>query len=139
MGWLEDVTKPIFGRVWQAFLGIGHTMEVRICTDPHFYAAVGSSHVVSEVASHLDLKLRVWNKGGPDVTIVDWHTRNKENYTITGYPTGDLVLEKSGKVVTIDMYMYPKAEPLTVKVGDSLKLTLDLSNGINKHLKTKVK
>ncbi len=142
MGWLEDLTRPMIGRVWQAFLGIGHTMEVRICTDPHVYVAWvgrGEAAHISNVDLHLDLKLRVWNKGGPDVTIIAWQMPDlTETYTITGYPKEDLVLEKSGKVITIKMRMNPKKQPLTVKAGDSIKMTLHLSNGIKKHFKATV-
>ena len=138
MGWLEDLTKPMIGRVWQAFWGIGHTMEVRICTAPHVYVAWvgpgGGQTSPDKVAPHLDLKLRVWNKGGPDVTIIAWQMPDlKDTYTITGYPTSDQILERSGKVVKIEMRMTPKKQPLSVKAGDSLKMTLHLSNGIKKH------
>jgi hypothetical protein len=98
VSWLEDRTKPMIGRVWQAFLGIGHTMELRICTDPHAYAAwVGRGQTVQidKVAPHVDLRLRVWNKRGPDVTIIAWQMPDlTETYTITGYPKEDLVLER---------------------------------------------
>src|SRR5258708_4533790 len=140
MGWLEDLTKPIIGRVWQAFLGIGHTMDVSICTDPHVYVAwVGRGEGQTspdKVALHLDLKLRVWNKGGPDVTIIAWQMPDlMETYTITGYPTGHQVLEKSGKVVTIEMRMTPKNQPLGIKAGDSIKMPLHISTCIKKHFK----
>lgn len=143
MGWLEDLTKPIIGRVWQAFLGIGHTMDVNVCTSPRVFAAwVGAGAPVytpPTVAPHLDLKLRVWNKGGPDVTIIAWQMPDlTETFTVTGYPAGHQVLEKSGKVVSIEMRMDPKKQPLTVKAGDPIKLTLHLSNGIKKHFKTTV-
>jgi hypothetical protein len=143
MSWLEYLTKPIIGRVWQAFLGIGHTMDVRICTDPHVYVAwvgsTGERSTMDKIAPHLDLKLRVWSKGGPDVTIIAWQMPAlMETYTITGYPSGHQVLEKSGKVVTIEMRMTPKNQPLTIKPGDSIKMTLHLSNGIEKHFKATV-
>jgi len=35
MGWLEDLTKPMVGRVWQAFFGFGYEMKVTICERPH--------------------------------------------------------------------------------------------------------
>src|SRR5207237_3990170 len=94
VGWLEDLTKAIIGRVWQAFLGIGHTMEVRICTSPHAFAVwVGRGEAappIPTVAPHLDLKLRVWNKGGPDVTIIAWQMPDlTETYTISGFKAGE--------------------------------------------------
>jgi hypothetical protein len=141
MGWLEDLTKPIMGRVWQAFFGIGHTIDVHVCTSPHAVAVwVGRGEPVNipKVAPHLDLKLRVWNKGGPDVTIIAWQMPDlTEMFTVTGYHAGD-VLEKSGKVVTIEMRMTPKKQPLSVKAGDHVHMTLHLSNGIKKHFTTTV-
>jgi hypothetical protein len=143
MKWLDRAFDAMFGRVWQAFFGFGHTMEVRICTDPHVYVAwvgvTGSVSSVDKVSPHLDLKLRVWNKGGPDVTIIAWQMPElTETYTISGFKAGNQVLEKSGRVVTIEMRLNPKKQPLSVKVGDTLTLTLHLSNGITKHFKAKV-
>ena len=144
MSWLEYITKPMIGRVWQAFFGIGHTMDVHICTSPHVFVAwvdrYGSMNMPDPVPPHLDLKLRVWNKGGPDVTIIAWQMPDlTETYTITGFKAGDhQVLEKSGKVVTIEMRMDPKKQPLSIKAGDPIRLTLHLSNGIQKHFKATV-
>ena len=85
------------------------------------------------------MDFRIWNTGGPDVTIVTWEMPELTGtYTATGYPTGDLVLEKSGKVVTVKWRMEPKVQPLKVKPEDPLTLTRVLSNGIKKHFKTKV-
>lgn len=139
VGWLEDLSKPMIGRVWGAFFGIGHTMEVVICTDPHFYFSFGGTPLASDAAPHLDLRLRVWNTGGPDVIVVAWQMPQlTETYSITGYPAGDVVLERSGKVIAINMVMRPKVQPLAIKPGDSLKLILHLSNGVPKHFNTKV-
>ncbi len=142
MSWLEDLTKPIIGRLWQAFFGIGHTMDVHICTSPHVFVGwvgQGGSVQIPQVPPHLDLKLRVWNKGGPDVNIIAWQMPDlTETYSISGAPKGDQVLEKSGKVITIEMQMHPKKQPLTVKAGDTVRMTLHLSNDIKKHFKTTV-
>jgi hypothetical protein len=48
------------------------------------------------------------------------------------------VLEKAGTLVTIEMRMTPKNQPLGIKAGDSIKMTLHLSNGIKKHFKATV-
>jgi hypothetical protein len=43
MGWLEDLTKPLIGRVWQAFFGFGYEMKVVICERPHVPAKCPAS------------------------------------------------------------------------------------------------
>jgi hypothetical protein len=127
----------MIGRVWLAFLGLGHTMDVRICTKPDFYAEdVGAPIITGRVHPHLHVKLRVWNKGSPDVTIISWVPKVEENYAVDKPPTGPWVLEGSGKPVTIDLVMRFKKMPF--KVGDTFVMTLNLNNGIPKHFKTKV-
>jgi hypothetical protein len=137
VGWLEDLTKPMIGRIWLAFLGLGHTMDVRLCTDPDFYARRGDTLIASgRVAPHLHIKLRVWNKGAPDVTIISWQPRVEENYTVDEHPPGPLVLESSGKPVTIDLVM--RFTKMPFKVGDDFVMTLVLNNDVPKHFKTRV-
>jgi hypothetical protein len=141
MGWLEDLTHPIIGRVWMAFLGYGHVFEVAICTDEHLEVlAFSGDDPIQEGDSppHLDLLRRVWNKGGPDVSIVSWITNVKEAYSVSGTPlTG--ILQKTGQPLKFQMRMEPKKQPLEFKLGDLFELTLNLSNGIPKRFRTRVR
>jgi len=137
VSWLEDLTKPMISRVWLAFLGLGHTMEVRLCTKPDYFAGRANAPIITgRVAPHLHVKLRVWNKGAPDVTIISWQPTVEENYSVDEQPTGPLVLESSGKPVAIDMVMRFKKMPF--KVGETFVMTVHLNNGVPKHFKTKV-
>ncbi len=137
MGWLEDLTKPMVGRVWQAFAGFGHTMDAHICTSPHVFVAIGPTIVSpTEVAPHLHVDLRVWSRGGPDRTIISWQPKVAENCSVDKQPTGPLVLERSGKPVTIDLIL--RFEKMPFKVGDTFAMTLQLNNGVPKHVRTKV-
>lgn len=138
MSWWEDLTRPVFGRVWQAFFGFGHNMEVWICTDPHFYAAVGNQIVAPNVPPHLHVRLRLWSKGGADVSIVSWETNVTKSYT-GSQPIGPFTLEKSGKPLTLEWELHPKAQPLEFKPGDSFEVKVNLSNGIPKRFKAAVK
>ena len=142
MKWLDRAFDAMFGRVWQAFFGYGHAMTVRICTDAHVYAAwVSSIGVVSsanKVAPHLDVELRVWNRGAPSRTVVSYETNAKETYSKAKEPTGPLVLDKSGKPLKLEWRFVPKKQPLEFKPGDVFAVTLNLNNGTPKRFKTKV-
>jgi len=128
----------MFGRVWQAFFGYGHAMTARICTDPHFYVSYGTTQVIGKVAPHLDIELRVWNRGGPSRTIVSYETNVTETYTKSKEPTGPLVLDKAGNPLKLEWRLVPKKQPLEFKPGDTFIVTLNLNNGTPKYFKAKV-
>lgn len=128
----------MFGRVWQAFFGFGYAMTVRICTDPHFYVSYGTTQLIGKVAPHLDIELRVWNKGGPSRSVVSYETSVKEAYAKEAEPTGPLVLDKSGKPLKLDWRLVPKKQPLEFKLGDAFEVTLNLNNGTPKRFRAKV-
>ncbi len=82
------------------------------------------------------MDLRVWSRGGPDRTIISWQPKVAENCSVDKQPTGPLVLERSGKPVTIDLIL--RFEKMPFKVGDTFAMTLQLNNGVPKHVRTKV-